>query len=368
MIELLIYIFSGLYLLIVILIHIGLSRKSKYVSDLPTVSVLIAAKNEEKNLPDCLTSIENLEYPKEKLEILVINDRSNDGTEVIANDFCKKNPCFNFLNISEDKYGLFAKMNALAQGIEKTAGEIIFVTDADCIVPEHWLKALVKYFGYDIGMCGGLTVLSQNVSKEKMYDKLQALDWMFLQAVASGSCNLGLPVSILGNNFAFRRKAYEDVGGFRKLRNSVTEDMALLQSIHKSKKWKIVYPLNVKTQIFSKPVRSIAEFYKQRKRWVIGGRSTNWWGYFISYVSLLTHLLIFFLIILGFWKKGIVLITFTLICDASIYIIILNRIKRIDLLGMSLVFKLYYVLYTFIFSIVHLFGKKVDWKDKSLKI
>ena len=357
-----------LYININVLIHMGLNKSLPTNKNKPTVSILIAARNEEINILDCLTSIEKLDYPKPKLEVLIINDQSEDKTEKITKSFCDRLNHFTLLKIIDSKFGLYGKMNALAQGIDKTSGEIILITDADCEVPINWVSEFVKYFEKDVGMCGALTVLSKNENKENFFTRLQTLDWIYLQAIASGSCQLGSPISILGNNFAFRRKAYTDIGGFEKLGFSLTEDMALLQAIHNFKKWKIVYPLNNKTKIYSKPANTITEFYHQRKRWVLGGRSTHPWGYFIALISLITHVFLFWIMLTVLWEAGILFALVTAIADVSIFARILNRIKRNDLYSILVVFKLYYSIYMTVFSLVLLTGKKVKWKQINHKV
>lgn len=357
-----------LYISITILIHFGLNKSVKSINQQPSVSVLIAARNEEEYLDMCLASIEKIDYPKDKMEVLVINDRSEDNTQWIANSYISRNSHFDLLNIKESHMDLRGKMNALAQGIKKTQGEIILITDADCEVPFSWVSEIVKYFEPNVGMCGGLTVLSKRGTGENKFTRLQALDWIFLQAVASGSCQLGLPISILGNNFAFRRNAYQDVGGFEKLGFSLTEDMALLQAMHRSKKWKIVYPLNPDSGIYSKPVETISEFYHQRKRWVLGGRKTHPWGYFVTFVSLFTHIILIWMLIFGYWKIGLLIILSTLIADISLVGGILKRVNQINLSKMILILKFYNIAYTIIFSIVLIFSKTVKWKKVVHKV
>jgi cellulose synthase/poly-beta-1,6-N-acetylglucosamine synthase-like glycosyltransferase len=359
----LIFILATLYILITLLIHFGLGKSIIKTDYQPMVSILIAARNEEKNLPDCLSSIEKIEYPRDKIQVLIINDRSSDRTSEIAQTYCKRLRHFSVLKIIDSVAGLSGKMNVLAQGIDKTSNEIILITDADCEVPTNWVSNFVRYFHEGVGMCGGLTLLSKKEKQERFFTRLQALDWIYLQAVASGSCHLGLAVSILGNNFAFRRKAYEDVGGFRKLGFSVTEDMALLQALHKSKKWEIVYPLQIDTMIYSKPVETIKNFYMQRKRWVLGGKTTHWWAYFISLISLISHLMMGYSFILGMWQVGLIITATIMLADISIFTRILNRIERLDLFKMVFAFKLYYIIYTIIFSIVVVFSKQVVWKE-----
>ena len=111
------------------------------------------------------------------------------------------------------------------------SGEIILVTDADCQVNPGWAEAIVAHFTPETGMVGGVTLLEYPKDDSGFWARLQALDWLFLQAIASGMTGAGRPVSILGNNFAFRRAAYDETGGFRRIGFSLTEDMALMQAI-----------------------------------------------------------------------------------------------------------------------------------------
>ncbi len=82
---------------------------------------------------------------------------------------------------------------------------------------------------------------------------MQAIDFIYLLFIASGTINLGKPVSCIGNNMSFRKKAYEEAGGFENLPFSVTEDFLLLNSINKLKKYRIIYPLNKDSLVISKP-------------------------------------------------------------------------------------------------------------------
>lgn len=367
MIELLI-IFTGLYFLITIIIHFGLSVRDKIIDQQPTVSILVAARNEENNLPACLESLENLNYPVDKMEILIINDRSEDNTKNIALNYGKKNSHFQLLDIENDIRGLKGKIHALCQGIEKTSGEIILITDADCIVPSNWVDSFVRYFDDDVGMCGGMTLLSKPKQKEKFFNRLQALDWIYLQSIAAGSCQVGFPVSILGNNFAFRRSAYQDVGGFRQLGFSVTEDMKLLQAIHQTKKWKIKYPLQNDTAIYSKPVDSIMQFYSQRKRWVLGGKKSHWWGFVIMSVSFITHLIALCAVFPGYWVVPVfVALSLLFAADFSLIIRMLRRFKRDYLWLYIFPFEIYYTLYSIVFALVYFTGSNVKWKNRDFE-
>ena len=357
---------ASVYVITGILMHIGLSKKHETNSVKKQVTILIAARNEEKLLPRCLESISNLEYPAQLMEVYVLNDHSDDNTVDIAQRYAKKYTHFHLINITETIPGLKGKMNALCQGIENTNNEIILVTDADCIIPPNWIDTYVSLFSTDTGLIGGMTLLTMGKKRESLFDKIQALDWIFLLSVASGTAGIGLPVTVLGNNFAFRRKAYEDVGGFRKIGFSVTEDMALLKEISKNTKWKIRYPLLKDNAIYSNPIKEISEFYHQRKRWAQGGINSSFWGYLLMSISFLTHLFILFTVIFATWDRlvGGLLIMLILV-DASLVSRLLNRFRLKKLLWYFPLFEVFYIFYTTIFAAVFFLPLKINWKNRN---
>ena len=132
------------YFLVSLILHAGLSSKILKIKTKPTVSILIAARNEEMLLPKCLESLTKIDYPLEKLKIYIINDSSKDATEEIAKEYTNRYKHFQLINISNKLPGLDGKMNALCQGIDHTDGEIILITDADCIVPPNWVSDMVS--------------------------------------------------------------------------------------------------------------------------------------------------------------------------------------------------------------------------------
>ena len=208
------------------------------VSPQPKVSIVVAAKDEEKKLPACLDSLLKLAYPRDLLEIIIVNDQSNDSTPSIIDDASK-----NFIGVKRvdaiESSMLRGKANALSQGIDKATGEFIFLTDADCIVPPSWITETLKYFDENTGIVGGVTLISQT---DKSIYGIQAIDWSFLLTIGAGAATLGKPVACLGNNLVFRKKAYDEIGGYRKIKFSVTEDFALFKAVASSGKWTYTLP------------------------------------------------------------------------------------------------------------------------------
>ncbi len=213
-----------------------------------SVSIIIAARNEEANIHDCLESAVNQTYPISLYEIIIINDGSTDGTERICNDFVRRYPNIKLIQVKDDKI-IRGKANALAQGIENAAGEIILITDADCTVPRTWVEQTANRFSSEVGLIGGFTL--QKAAKP--FEGMQSLDWTFILGMAAATAGLGNPLGSIGNNLSFRKSAYNEVGGYRKLKFSVTEDYTVVQAIVGSNRWKYIYPIDSKHLVESKP-------------------------------------------------------------------------------------------------------------------
>ena len=103
-------------------------------------------------------------YPENKIEIIIVDDASTDGTRSIINDFVKSKPEFKTLRLDENQSGkLKGKVKAMAAGIKISSGEIILTTDADCIVNPLWAKTIASYYVGNVGVVNGFT--SQTVER-----------------------------------------------------------------------------------------------------------------------------------------------------------------------------------------------------------
>jgi cellulose synthase/poly-beta-1,6-N-acetylglucosamine synthase-like glycosyltransferase len=357
------------YIILTLIIFRGLCKKYERTQDQPKISILIPARNEEEYLPACLTSISELTYPKSLTQIIILDDRSTDETHNIASEFCARFNHFQLLSVSEDKAGLAGKMNVLNQGLSVVSGEIILVTDADCEVTPSWADKMVAYFTPDTGMVGGITMLSKSNRKESLTAKTQALDWLFLQGVASGSAGSGFPTSILGNNFAFRKQAYLDTGGYKTIGFSLTEDMVLMRAIQKLHKWQIKYPLELETAIYSQPVKSLRQLIDQRRRWIAGGMIGPLSGWVMMITALLSHVLPF-ICLFTTKSAGIAAISIILPILTDFLLIVhplVRRIQRKDLIKYFPVFELYYFMYTTVFAVLAIIPIKIQWKNRGFQ-
>jgi cellulose synthase/poly-beta-1,6-N-acetylglucosamine synthase-like glycosyltransferase len=325
----------------------------------PNISILVAARNEENNIIDCLKSLELIDYPKNKIEILIGNDQSTDKTEQLVFDFIQNKTNFKLVNIPNRMGNARAKANVLAHLFEQSTHEIIFVTDADIHVNANWIKSIVPYFNNPkTGIVSGTTI----VSGKGFFAKMQSIDWLYFSGLLIAFDNLGLKSTAVGNNMAVSKKAYLATGGYQNLDFSVTEDLALFKAI-KNQGYESINLLEYDNLNQSKPQLSIINFLHQRKRWLIGAQGLN-----LKWKAVFMLMAMFYpmLILLFFFntKNALTIWICKVILQFFITIIISIKLKKIPNLLYLTLFEIYTFISTFIISIFYILPIKMIWKNR----
>jgi len=352
-----IYMLFGFFILLFLRQH-----KHGAGEEQPHISVIVACRNEAAHLAQCLDSLAQLDYSKELLEIILVDDQSQDHSSDIIQDYCQRNAHFTSLLITQKtKPG---KAGAVLEGIAASHGEIICITDADCVVPRTWIQGLLEGFGEKVGMVGGYTLLDNKHEHAKLFHKIQSCDHLYLLGVAGALSALNVPASWLGNNLAFRRSVYDEVGGYQHLNDSLVEDFALIKAIDSQTDWQINFTANLKSTIVSKPVNRIVEFYNQRKRWASGISQTRIAGITVMAAAFLTHILqIFSFFVLPF-SQWFIFFSIVICVDFLLLWRSAALVNRKDLLRYFWAFELYYYLYSVLLPVFSLFDRKINWKGR----
>jgi len=238
----------------------------------PAISVLVAARNEEKSLGACLEALCALDYPKERLQILVGNDQSTDHTGIIAGDFQKTFPWVKVIEIVDDDSGLKAKARVMAQLDKHATGDYYLVTDADVRVKPGWAKFLVRHMTEETGVASGTTM----VSGKSRWSRLQGIDWAYFMGLLNIISYSGVPATAVGNNMVVRKKAYWDTGGYSAIKFSITEDYKLYSEICKHG-WKWNNIMTPEVLAYSDSTSGFFPLLHQRKRWLSGGLELPWY-------------------------------------------------------------------------------------------
>jgi len=343
-------------------------ESEKTIPSLPEVSIIIAARNEENNLPACLTSLLKLDYPPEKIQIIFIDDRSEDNTAKLLEVFCKNQPDASVINIEMLPPDTTGKINALRAGTARAAGDLFFFTDADCCVPTSWLKGMIKHFDDTTGIVAGSLAIKAKRQYSSLFIRMQALDWSLFCSCGTAAARAGRPLSIFGNNFCIKREVFQKAGGFENVPIHHTEDYALFQNVTTLTGQKTKMLLNKSTLVHTFPESDFRNFLKQRLRWAAGAKKRG----LISSGLILTGLTALFAILINLIYCNILSAVFSLSAVIIIEGLLLrNTYKKLDKKFNwldILTYKLFQLLYLSIIILPVIFKIKINWKGRDLKI
>ncbi len=246
------------------------------LADTPTVSLLIAAKNEQAVIGKLVKMLLQLDYPRDKYEVWVINDNSSDNTGAILDQLAQTHQQLKVVHRDQNAIG--GKSGALNQVLPLTKGDIIGVFDADATVTRDLLKQVASMFAED--KLGAVQVRKAIANApENFWTQGQAaemaLDSYFQQQrIASGG--LG---ELRGNGQFVRRSALFSCGGWNE--QTITDDLDLTIRLHLDR-WDIgllEFPAVEEEGV----TRAIA-LWHQRNRWAEGGyqRYLDYWRFILS--------------------------------------------------------------------------------------
>lgn len=253
------------------------------------VSVLIPFRNESENIIANVKSIINQNYPDDRYEVIYINDNSTDDTLQLLIEFSKPDR-IKVLSLPDNNSPNAHKKRSIAYGIEKSKGDLIVTTDADCFYSENWLRSLLSNFDAETGFISGPV---EFIEEENLFSRIQRLEFAGLILTGAGLIGAGRPIICNGANIAYRKKVFDEVGGFKDQINlSSGDDELLMQKIATETKYKIRFSLNRDSIVKTKSNSGVNNFYQQRKRWASK-------GLFYKNTNLIVMLLLIFLFYFG---------------------------------------------------------------------
>jgi len=267
------YILTTLYVATIILFLIGLSKKIPGTNrDHLTVTVIVAARNEEYTIGNILQDLTRQTYPVSLYRVIVVNDGSTDNTQQVIDSFTRRFDYITSSNIQDIPPGFSPKKYALQCAINSSKSEIILTTDADCRVHPTWIENMVTYFTPKTGFVIGFSQFGAKNEPQNCIERLQAFDFLQMMGVAAGTCNIGVPMAASGQNLGYRRDAFMQIGGFTRIAHRVSgDDVLLLQLVKKYTDYKIVFATDPRSRAFSAPQPDLVSFINQRIRWASNG-------------------------------------------------------------------------------------------------
>ncbi len=237
------------------------------------ISIVIPFRNEEKNIPDLLSSLGKQDYIG-PFEIILVNDGSTDDSLGKIHDHKHLLPCEPIVLDSTFDPGLklTSKQQALETGFRRASHQWIALTDADIRLSSSWLSSLSINATPDTALLFGHTsILTEKINPFHLF---QAFQLEFLFAAAFAMHQAKIPGSCMGNNLLVSKSAYMECGGQKAIGYNIVEDMALLNLFLRQKK-----PVSANQPFtptaFTPPEDKLCGFLNQTKRWALGGFSSS---------------------------------------------------------------------------------------------
>lgn len=366
MLELILGTVFLIYLLFIGQLFYGFNRMKRFskkeFTPKTSFTIVVPFRNEKENLPNLLHSISLLHYPKELVEVILVDDDSDD-------EFRIQNLEFRIQMVKNIRKSNSPKKDAIETAIEIAKNDWIITTDADCLVQKDWLTIYDQYIQENevemvaSGVC--------YVPKKDFLSAFQNLDFLSLQGATIGSYGINQPFMCNGANFAYSKQFFKELNGFQGNETIASgDDVFLLQKAVSVAPEKVGFLLAKESIVATKPVATWSELFQQRVRWA--SKSTGYSSLYGKLLALVVFggnlgwIVSFLLWLIGFLDQNIFmlfvalkfLIDFILICKTANFF----ESKLQYVIASSLL----YPLFSVSVAVYSLFGK-YSWKGRNFK-
>lgn len=269
-------------------VHAGNVRREESDGELPLITVIIPARNEENNIQACLQSIINQRYPREKYEIIVVDDHSTDNTCEIVNAI--RNPHVRLIRLQEvlkDMKTRAYKKMAIAAAINVAKGELIVTTDADCVAGKEWLSAISAC--YHTSRADLIVMPVRIKSGNNPLSVFETLDFLSLQGMTGALVSRGKISMANGANLCYTKELFTRLNGFEGIDHIASGDDMLLAEKARSAGAVIHYLKDPAVIVDTNPSPGLKSFFRQRIRWA--SKSSGYKDARIKWVLGLVYLL-----------------------------------------------------------------------------
>ena len=231
------------------------------------ISVIIPARNEAENIAACIRSVLSQDYPEHLLEIILVDDHSEDGTAAIARqEGGNRVQVISLQDFLNEDGGTAFKKKALAAGIAQSSGLLIVTTDADCVAAPAWLKSIAAL--YEARGAAAIIGPVAFYNDGSLLQTFQSLDFTTMQGITAAAHRLKLGGMANGANLAFSRAAFEAVGGYEGTEHLASgDDYLLLQKMSQHFPERIHYLKAKDAIVDTSPQPTWNAFLNQRIRW-----------------------------------------------------------------------------------------------------
>jgi cellulose synthase/poly-beta-1,6-N-acetylglucosamine synthase-like glycosyltransferase len=345
-------------------------------TDNPTtkISVIIAARNEEKNIQHLLDSLFQQTYPKNLYQVIIIDDHSNDNTWGLINNLHYEEmnlKCLKLYDYADQLTTGSYKKFAIETGINNSTGDLIVTTDADCVMQKDWLNTIA--FFHEKKNTKFIAAPVKINADDSFLSIFQTLDFMTLQGITGASVFKNIHSMCNGANLAYEKNAFTEVHGFRDIDNIPSgDDMLLMHKIYKKYPDWVFFLKNKNAIVSTQPETTWKGFLDQRTRWASKADKYDdkriFWVLLLVYI---VNILFITLLIASIWNKiffGLffillilkTIIEYPFVRSVAIFFEQENLMKYFPLL------QPFHIIYTILIGFFGKFGS-YHWKGRKVK-
>lgn len=329
------------------------------------ISVIVPARNEERNICTLLQALQQQTYPHELTEIIVIDDHSTDRTAELIRQFS------GVKLLQLDATGINSyKKKAIETGITAATGDLIVTTDADCIPPPGWLQTIAACKEERNSVF--IVAPVQFTITHSLLSIFQELDFLVLQGITGASVYKNLHSMCNGANLAYEKKAFYEVGGFTGIDKIASgDDMLLMYKIWKQFPSRVHYLKSKDAIVSTAPMKTWKDFFNQRIRWASKAKSYDDKRIFIVLLLVyLFNLSFLVLLIAGYWDVNFLFWLLGLwfaktIVELPFVYAVAGFFSKRRLLRYFFFFQPLHILYTILSGLLGQFGK-YEWKGRKV--
>jgi glycosyltransferase involved in cell wall biosynthesis len=339
----------------------GISRTPTLSSHEEPVSIVIAAKNEEKNLLACLPGILQQSYAN--FEVIVVVNQTTDNSLDVLENLSLEYPNLQVLVADTIPKDVHPKKHAIKLGIEQAKNDAILLTDADCSPKSaHWISEMVKGFKYHQVVIG----YAPYQKTSGWVSALTQFETMLTGIQYVSFANLGQPYMGVGRNMGYRKSFFKKSRGFEGYEGVTGGDDDLF--VHKNANSNNAIVQLAKTSfVASMPEKNMRAYIHQKIRHLSVGKQYSWRLSVLLGIFTLTHIVLWLGLLLAIFTNTVTAIAVLFIFSYlpflfSFYLFGRKTIGGLQAMMIVLVDVVFTIFYIFV-GIQAMFTKRIEWTN-----
>jgi biofilm PGA synthesis N-glycosyltransferase PgaC len=330
------------------------------------ISVIIPARNEEKNIGALLEALSRQDIPASMMEVIVVDDDSTDNTSKIVRAF----EGVKLVSLKGKDINSYKK-KAIESGIAAATGELIVTTDADCIPGPGWLRTIAACRKESNPvLIAGPVMMTTNSS---VLQNFQAIDFMVLQGITGAAIQKKHLSMCNGANLSYERKVFHEVNGFEGIDEIASgDDMLLMHKITNRYPGRVAFLKSPPAIVSTEPMKTWKEFFNQRIRWASKAAKYNDKRLFpVLLLVYLVNLAFLVMLVAGYWNSWfwilmLAMLLLKTIAELPLLVSVAGFFNRRPVIKYFLFFQPLHIIYTIVSGFLGQWGR-YEWKGRMVR-